>query len=479
MKEKTLALPCLRSVIGDWVYYSSVMTSKQLQDWVLPVKNIREAKALDDQLQRDLKGKRIDEIASYLLNDKSRFFNSIILGVFDGVPDWVEFSFPKELEEKIENKQLKQISETLGLMTFVEGIKIFAIDGQHRVEGIKEALRLDNDKVLADDQYSVIIIGHNDDKLGKKRSRKLFSDINKNAKAVVRNDRIIIDEQDISAIVARRVFAENKYFNGGKLIALSETSNLDKDDTVHFTNIEAVYKVNKYLKALIKIPKDKNEWDEEVVKMFKCVVFDFYDFIFEFVDDYKKFFITKSISIKQLRENNKYLLFRPIGLFLITRLYVYFNRKDKLEVFKNSINEISFIFPNSPYNNILWNKGKMEATTKNQTLAYRLSLYLFDEIKFSDLENLLESYRSIAKNEELFLPEVIINNKENEEKIIVESNKLVDKISEDIENKRRDKIIINMAKIERIENLIWGYSTDKMQEMKKNVEKLRQKIIKL
>ena len=31
---KNLTLPCLRAVVGDWVYYSSVMTAKQIAECI-------------------------------------------------------------------------------------------------------------------------------------------------------------------------------------------------------------------------------------------------------------------------------------------------------------------------------------------------------------------------------------------------------------------------------------------------------------
>lgn len=47
--------PCLRGVIGDWVYYATLMGAEAISNRVMKAKDIREAKALDDHLQRDLK----------------------------------------------------------------------------------------------------------------------------------------------------------------------------------------------------------------------------------------------------------------------------------------------------------------------------------------------------------------------------------------------------------------------------------------
>ena len=127
-------------------------------------------------------------------------------------------------------------------MLFDGDEKMFAIDGQHRVAGIQlayqeEMNKEENKRVLIDDQYSVVFVAHIDDRPEMKRTRKLFSDINKNAKPVAKRDKIIIDEQEIVSIVTRRVYAESKYFDKGNLIALSESTNLEPNDS-------ALYKYN-------------------------------------------------------------------------------------------------------------------------------------------------------------------------------------------------------------------------------------------
>ena len=84
-------VPCLRGVIGTWVYYPALMSAEQIAARIMTVKDIREAKALDDYLQRDLHP-RVKNIVRYLRSHDTRFFNSIIIGVFDALPQWIEFN---------------------------------------------------------------------------------------------------------------------------------------------------------------------------------------------------------------------------------------------------------------------------------------------------------------------------------------------------------------------------------------------------
>jgi DNA sulfur modification protein DndB len=410
MNTAKLILPCLRGVVGDWVYYSTLMTAEQISNWIKTAKDIREAKSLDEELQRDLK-ERKKQIAKYLLSDNSRFFNSIIVGIFDGIPDWREFDLSKAQEEYSDQFNSAYFKESLGLMVFNGDEKMFAIDGQHRVAGIQMAYDEDcekdvKDQILTDDQYSVIFVAHVDDCLGMKRTRKLFSDINKNAKPVAKRDKIIIDEQEIAAIVTRRVFAEYSHFDEGQLIALSESTNLESDDTAHFTNITNLYDVVKILYGLYKIPKGTNEWDEENIVKFKSIVFNFLDKIIEHKKEYKEFFILKTKTLSELRVNNAYLLFRPVGFTMIAKLFVEFAKRKEIDFFFDNIDKISYIFPYSPFNKIIWNNGKMDVKSGSQTLMVDLTLYLLRKYN-KDTDDLLRRLRDITKNDYIELPNPI------------------------------------------------------------------------
>jgi DNA sulfur modification protein DndB len=401
--EKKLILPCLRGLVGDWVFYSTLMSASEIATWIKPVKNIREAESLDEVLQRDLKDRK-KAIARYLLNDKNRFFNSIVVGVFGGVPDWFEFDLSKT-NKVIPLEQVETIKQSVGLMVFSGSEQMFAIDGQHRVAGIQIAVNDDKLKILADDQFSVILVAHVDDNLGMKRTRKLFSDINKNAKPVAGGDKIKIDEEDLCSIVTRRVYANYSYFNGGKLISLTENAKLEKDDTTHFTNLLGLHSTNKVLKKLFKRTPKTQDWDEVNVVALNNIVEEFYDFVIQNVTDYRSYFIDKTLNLVNARKNNSYLLFRPIGLKLLAGIYVHYKQKQNgLELMKAKINGLSFTCPNSPFNMILWNNGKMEAKEASQKLALELSLYLFGELPNDREDTLLIKYRELLKSPQTPLP---------------------------------------------------------------------------
>lgn len=404
MKNK-LVLPCLRGVVGKWVYYSTLMTAGQIAEWVKPVKEIRESEALEDVLQRKLK-ERKKAIAKYLINEEYRFFNSIIVGVWGGMPDWIEFDLAK-VRDYFPIHEEEYLEKSVGIMVFSGEEELFAIDGQHRVAGITIAHQEDENRILKDDQFSVILIAHVDDEMGKKRTRKLFSDINKHAKPVSGGDKVIIDEEDICAIVARRIFAQYPHFDKGKKIDPAEEANLRQGDIEYFTNLLAIYKVVQLLKnKLFKKQPGSKDWEENNIGNLKEITEEFLNFIIQNLPEYKQYFIDKSLTLAEARRENRHILFRPIGLFLITKLYAHFKKQgaQSFDQFEDKIPLINFTMPESPLKNILWSSGRMETRSTHQTLAFDLCRYLLGDFPVHNEGDLLKKYRELTKNETAQLP---------------------------------------------------------------------------
>ena len=113
-----MKLPVIRGRIGDWVYYSGLMTFAQIDDSVTPsIGEIYQASCLDELLQRDLT-KNYEDISRYLLNDSERFFNALILAIYDGDPQWLEVEFPTEEREYTNVGFLQFSGRTLNRISF-------------------------------------------------------------------------------------------------------------------------------------------------------------------------------------------------------------------------------------------------------------------------------------------------------------------------------------------------------------------------
>ena len=94
-----MKIPVIRGIIGDWVYYSGVMTLKQISDNVTAsINDLYKTTCLDELLQRALTS-NYESIRDYILKDNERFFNAVILAIYDGDPQWLEVEFNEEESE--------------------------------------------------------------------------------------------------------------------------------------------------------------------------------------------------------------------------------------------------------------------------------------------------------------------------------------------------------------------------------------------
>ena len=200
MPEPT-SFPAIRCHLGDWTYFNTVMRFGDVASRIKQAQEIHSHQGLHDMIQREL-GKRVQDIASYLETRPDRFFNAIVVGIYGGSPDW--FSVDIEDIDGIYPVNLPdRARESLGILQLSGDEKLFAVDGQHRVEGIKRALV--SDPALEDEELAVLFVGHSRTPEGTSRTRRLFTTLNKYARAVTRNEVIALDEDDTFAIITRMV----------------------------------------------------------------------------------------------------------------------------------------------------------------------------------------------------------------------------------------------------------------------------------
>ncbi len=238
---KRQLFPALRCRMGDTIYYVSYLTFRDVVDWIKPTDEIHRSKKLSDWIQRQLIKGHADAIAMYLLNQGERFFNALVIGIYGGEPTWAPLSVsaPPAADIKIDDEDREMLSSSVGLLHLQGDEKLFAIDGQHRVAGIKKAVETNTD--ISTDEIVAIFVGHKTNKAGEKRTRRLFTTLNKTARRVSDADRIALDEDDGFAVVTRRLIDEFKLFKLGKLIDFAPTAALKQTDEDHLTTIINIY----------------------------------------------------------------------------------------------------------------------------------------------------------------------------------------------------------------------------------------------
>jgi len=165
----TLLLPAIRGQMGDWVYYVSVLKMKDAAERVKYAEEIHESRTLNDFLQRRIT-KRSKTISDYLIQQPQRLFNALVVGVYEGNPRFAELALraTEERGESMLSEQAETLEGMLGYLILNGNERLFAIDGQHRIVGIRDALR--SESGLADEEVSVIFIGHSNTMDGKKRT---------------------------------------------------------------------------------------------------------------------------------------------------------------------------------------------------------------------------------------------------------------------------------------------------------------------
>jgi len=391
-----LKIPAIRAKMGDWIYYITNLTFLQVKEKVKKPTEIHETKNLRDFIQRSITD-NVNSIKEYILTQEERFFNSLVLAVYDGDPQWieVELTFPGEEDKSYFN---------MGFLEFKGDEKIFPVDGQHRVEAIKLALKENNE--LENEQIGAIFIGHKTTPKGMQRSRRVFSTLNRYAKPVDLAHIIALDEDDIVAIVTRELVEEYELFTNER-IAFAKGKNIPKNNNFALTTIITLYNCHTQLLQDYKGLSDKKtkkflrfrKSDKEIIE-FKDYCITFWDSFNTHLDIIKEYLNEKETTIGDKYRNNDnggYLLFRPIGLLPFVQAAITIKNRTELnfdQIFKK-FNNMNFTLNKEPWDGILWNNISKTMMSRNNKLMFLILLFLFDEnlLNNEEKQDLIEKYK--------------------------------------------------------------------------------------
>lgn len=403
-----------REKSGNWIYYLTWLTYKEVSLYVKKVdKELHQSNSLNNMIQRSLTD-NVKRIATYIERQPEHFFNALVLAVYDGDPQWREIELEYDNEEKY----------NLGILELSGEEKIFPVDGQHRVEGIKEVLQRNNNGKFDDETIPVIFIGHKNTTQGMQRTRRLFSTLNRYAKPVTLNDIIALDEDDIIAIATRHLIETNELFHEERLNNHKQKA-IPDNDKVAFTNIISLYECNtELLKYFLKDKqvlfdgrelRGKRKIDEycrvrpaeEDINAFLCFVDQYWSSFSENLDVIKKYLATKIDEQPALIYRNKNggnLLFRPIGQrpFVLCALGLY-DRTKNMRITMQTMNNINFEIDSELWKFIVWNPiNKKMITSSNGTLIeYLLKYFAGVELTSKEFLKMKEDFRSMKGDEHL------------------------------------------------------------------------------
>lgn len=299
--------------MGSWTTYSCMMRLIDVSELIGFADELHTVKKLSDKIQRNLKSERQKEIAQYLLENEDRFFNSIVVAVYDGDPNWHDIDGLKPNSNEASQLTFPEYAEDcLGFLSITKKEKIFALDGQHRLAGIKHAI--EKDKNLGDELLNVIVLAHSNTPEGKIRSRRLFTTLNKKSEIVSKDEIIALDEDDISACITRNLIESSEFkFLSEKNISFS--TGPVRGDTNITTLVNLYDNIQKLVAFKLNIPINKlDNYKYENNKSLYDFVKEFYYYTFKFCTELMSS-INNTLSPGESRKSSSggHMLLRPLG----------------------------------------------------------------------------------------------------------------------------------------------------------------------
>jgi DNA sulfur modification protein DndB len=381
---QSLKLPALRAHMGGWIYYICLMKMRDIASRISIASEIYTSKPLQDLLQKQLAGRQTKEIKTYLLSQPQRFFNALVVGTYGGNPNWYE------LAVRTDDSDLEPLPEytegTLGILKLEGSERLWAIDGQHKVAGIKLAVK--EDPQIGDEEVCVIFIAgvtsqHRDDNpVGYERTYRLFTALNRYVKSVSKRDIIALDEDDIIAILTSKSVEDHKLFHDK--VSTARTRSIPIADKESMTTIEVLYDIlDIYLRVgslkSWQLFKTTRPSDEAIANLYKRAT-EFWNMMIEHFPPLQELKNSepKAGVAGKYRLQGGHLLFRPIGLLMIVRILRYLTESGmQLAEAIRVVSQVPMEVSTPPWAELLWDtaKKRMITTQKNRKVAEKLLFY--------------------------------------------------------------------------------------------------------
>lgn len=405
-----MKLPAIRAVIGDWVYYVATMRFKDVSIHVKRVDNeLHSSILLKEMLQRSITS-NYKNIAHYIETQQERFFNALVLAVYDGQPKWHEVRLQYDTGEDFYD---------LGVLELTGDEKIFPVDGQHRVEGIKEIVSKSPE--YDDEQIPVIFIGHKTDAAGMQRSRRLFSTLNRYAKPVSMRDIIALDEDDVVAIASRELIDTHPLFSQGRILD-SKNKAIPETNETAFTTIITFYECNYQLLWLLVKDIDvtnangdrvrgksklkeyiRHRPSDDAIVAFSNICHSFWNTLIEEFSDIQEYAEYEPNAKPYRNRNGGHILFRPIVLLPFVKAAIHV-----MDVTGRTFQEVLSQFPktllsidNPIWRNVIWNTETHTMIVSHKTLIEHILLYYWErstltEKQISNMKLELKAIRQLT-----------------------------------------------------------------------------------
>ena len=361
---------CIRAKLGSTDYYIAKMTAGQLIDLVGFAMEMPEWEKMtpDEKMQRTLDVNRVvTEIVPYVIQDPDRFFGCLIIDIYKGYEKLVFESVAEVVKELPAAYKLPL--EDMGFLTLPGDERLIALDGQHRLLALRVAVKgfaglpasinkvnatwsniLTPHPELAGEEISVVFVKHTNDL----KIRKIFNKVNKYAKKTSRSDNIITSDDNIYALIARRLIKPGEPLAAiGKNEVVNWKNNTLSTRSKNLTTLSALYTIAETILRDENYPKNMIPSDDQVEAAYKKVS-DFWKISLDKLEAFRQY-KQKSVddeTISILRETN--ILLKPVTQMALAHTARMANSKgEDWKVICDKLNKIDWSFENDLWYNIL------------------------------------------------------------------------------------------------------------------------------
>ena len=416
---------------GTTEYYLAKMTAGELIDSVGLAAEMPEWEGMtaDEKMQREPDLNRVvNEIVPYYIEDEDRFFSSIVVDVYSGFNTWVYEPASSIISNLPAAYQLPL--KDIGFLTLQGNERLIALDGQHRLLAIKLAIKgqvaipanlLKQKKMtqqmmaliphpeLAGEEISVIFVEHRDNL----KIRKIFNKINKYARQTGRGETIVTSDDDLYAIISRRLFSE-----GQVLAAVGDTelvnwkSNSLSERSKQLTTISALYTSAETILKDFGYSAKRLPDRDEIENAYK-IVNGFWNGLLEGLDAYQEYLhlIKTGEKISELRKVS--LLMKPVTQMALA--HVAYNVRRKKISWTDVVakfNRMDWSFDNPVWENLLVTgtaKKKMITGKEYVKAAGLVMSYMVmgDRMSKTEINEVKEVILNATNNKTDRLPDII------------------------------------------------------------------------
>ena len=413
-------LPTIQAKMGDWDYYVTTLPFSEVAHRVKFASDLIAPSNMSEWIQRRVIPRRAEQIANYLIDQPERFFPSVVVGVYQGQPAWYEIDVQGDII--LGDPELApRFQDKLGILELDGEESLYAIDGQHRIAGIKEALKRLWDKgdsryeTLAEEDLTFVFVSAEIAGGKIERVRRLFTTLNKHAKSVSRQEIIALDEDDPSAIVTRWLATD---YDG-----LNKETRQEKDSSpkslIHFAanqipignkhSVTSIVTLHTFVQKVFKTEIDNlrkeysgNRPDDASLKSLYERAVDAWECMRRHnsaLDDVLGSDPMEERVSKYRTADGGEILLRPVGLqafagALGSLLAENIDMESAIRNLCKLPNEIS----ETPWNYVVWNPNTKRMISKNRTVAEAVFLHMLGHKPKGRRSDLQDRYNNLFDN---------------------------------------------------------------------------------